>query len=92
MDENSNNEFENIIASVYTITNDPFFSSLGFKPQRFSKVLHKKTEEEEDSNMIVLARGFHNIPMDAALHCVIVTLLVFIVVNLLCKLLLYILV
>lgn len=85
MDENSAADLENIIASVYTITNDPFFSSLGFKPQRLSKVL-KRTPSDN-----ALARSFHNVPMDAALHCVIITLIVFIIMNLLCKLLLYIL-
>lgn len=87
MDDNPTSEFENIVASVYTITNDPFFSSLGFKPQPLSKVLKRKSEDKDSA----LVRGIHNIPMDAALHCVIITLIVFIVLNLVCKLLLYIL-
>lgn len=88
MDDNQTNEFENIVASVYTITNDPVFSTLGFKPQSLSKVLKRKSTDNDS----MLVRGFHNIPMDAALHCVIITLLVFIVLNLVCKLLLYILI
>lgn len=90
MDENATREFENILVSVYTITNDPFFSSLGFQPKRLSNKLPVKADDS-DTDLIVMARNFHTIPVDAALHCVIVTLLIFIVINLLCKLLLYLL-
>lgn len=90
MEENATSDFENILVSVYTITNDPFFSTLGFQPQCLSNKLPVKADDP-DSNLIVMARNFHTIPVDAALHCVIMTLLIFIVINLLCKLLLYVL-
>lgn len=87
MEDNCTGEFENIVTSVYTITNDPRFCSLGFKPQCLTKVLKKTTNEQ--NGFVIFARRFLNIPMDAALHFIVVILLVFIVINLTCKLLLY---
>lgn len=89
MEENATREFENILASVYTIPNDPVFSGLGFQPQHLANKLPVKADDSD--NDLIETRHFHTIPVDAALHCVIVTLLIFIVINLLCKLLLYLL-